>query len=114
MYADGYHLRNYGTLPLLPYIIPQLPGAKLLLPQVQQYYITLLKVSLLQGTISYEDALGVEMDMYENFAHIDSSPESLKALTKQIRVHFFDIKDKSLCDKNTINEIDNHINLLLQ
>lgn len=114
MYADGYHLRNYGTLPLLPYIFPQLPGAKLLLPQVQQYYITLLKVSLLQGTISYEDALGVEMDMYENFAHIDSSAESLKALAKQIRGHLFDIKDKSLCDKNTINKIDNHIKLLLQ
>ena len=42
MYADGYHLRNYGTIPLLPYILPQLPGAKLLLPQIQQYYLTLL------------------------------------------------------------------------
>lgn len=113
MYADGYHLRNYGTLPLLPYILPQLPGAKLLLPQIQQYYLTLLKVSLLQGTISYEETLYVEMDMYENFKRIDSASENLKYLTKQIRGHLFDIKDKSLCDTNTINKIDNHIKLLL-
>lgn len=114
MYADSYHLSNYGTLPLLPYILPQLPGAKMLLPQIQQYYLTLLKVSLSQETISYEEALGIEMDMYENFKRIDSNSEDLKNLTKQIRGHLFDIKDKSLCDKNTINKIDNHIKLLLQ
>ena len=76
--------------------------------------MTLLKVSLFQGTISYEEALGVEMDMYESIAHIDSTPEGLKELAKQIRGHLFDIKEKSLCDKNTINKIDNHIKLLLQ
>lgn len=114
MYADGYHLSNYGTLPLLPYILPQLPGAKMLLPQILQYYLTLFKVSLLQGTISYEEAIGIETDMYENFRRIDSDPENLKYLTRQIRGHLFDIKDKSLCDTNTINKIDNHIKLLLQ
>lgn len=114
MYSDGYHLSNYGTLPLLPYVLLQLSGAKILLPQIQQYYLTLLKVSLLQGTISYEEAIGIEIDMYENFKHIDSASENLKYLTKQIRSHLFDIKNKSLCDTKTINEIDNHIKLLLK
>lgn len=114
MYADGYHLSNYGTLPLLPYILPQLPGAKMLLPQIQQYYLTLLKISLAQGKISYEDAIGIEIDMYDNFKNVVSSSDNLKHLTKQIRGHLFDIKDKSLCDKATINKIDNHIKLLLQ
>lgn len=114
MYADGYHLSNYGTLPLLPYILPQMPGAKMIVSQIQQYYLTLLKVSLLQGTISYEDAIGFEMDMYENFKRIDSDSERLKDLTKQIRGHIFDIKENSLCDTNTMNRIDNHVKLLLQ
>lgn len=113
MYADGYHLKNYGTLPLLPYILTQLPGAKLLLPQIQQYYLTLLKVSLLQGIISYEEALYVEMDMYENFKRIDSATESLEPFSKQIQSHFFDIKNKSLCDEKIINTIDNKLQLLL-
>lgn len=114
MYADGYHLSNYGTLPLLPYILPQLSGAKRLLPQIQQYYLTLLKVSLLQGTTSYEEAIGIEMDMYDNFKRIDPNSANLKSLAKQIRGHKFDIENNSLCDMNTIKEIDNHIKLLLQ
>ncbi len=113
MYADSYHLSNYGTLPLLPYILHQLPGAKILLPQIQQYYLALLKVSLLQGTISYEDAIWIEMDMYENFKLIDSDSEGLKDIANQIRVHKFDIEDRSLCDIKTIHEIENHLKLLL-
>lgn len=112
MYADGYHLSNYGTLPLLPYILPQMPGAKMLLPQIQQYYVTLLKVSIAQGIISYEDAIGIEIDMYENFKRIDPDNEGVKYLTKLIRGQLFDIKDKSLCDDNTIHDIENHIKLL--
>lgn len=113
MYADGYHLSNYGTLPLLPYIIPQLRGGRMLLPQIQQYYLTLIKVSLFQGTISYEDAIEIEMDMYENFKNVISDSDDLKPLNKQIHVHFFDIKENSLCEKNTIKKIDNRIKLLL-
>lgn len=113
MYADGYHLSNYGTTPILPYILPELPGAKMLLPQIQQYYLTLLKVSLAQGTISYEDAIGIEMDMYEIFRSIDSNSENVKRLKKQIKVHQFDIRNYSLCDNNTIRKIDNQIKLLL-
>lgn len=114
MYADGYHLSNYGTFPILPYILPQLPGAKMLFPQIQQYYLILLKVSSSQGIISYEDAIGIEMDMYDSFKNIVSSLDDLKPLTKQIRGHLFDIKDLSLCDKTTINTIYNQIKLLLQ
>lgn len=114
MYADSYHLRNYGTLPQLPYILPQLAGAKMLLPQIQQYYLILLKASLLQGTIGHEEAIYIEMDMYENFKRIGASEEDLKNLAGQIRVHVFDIKGKSLCGTNTINKIDNHMKLLLQ
>lgn len=112
MYADSYHLSNYGTLPLLPYILQKLSGVRMLLPQILQYYLTLLKVSLHQGTISYEDAIGIEMDMYENFKLIDSDLEGLKYIIKQIRGHLFDIKDRSLCDTNTINIIDNRLKLL--
>lgn len=114
MYSDGYHLSNYGTLPLLPYILPQLPGAKMFLPQIQEYYLTLLRVSLLQGTISYEETIGIEMDMYENFKRIGSTSESLAHLIKQIQIHQFDIENKSLCDTNTIKKINSHIKLLLK
>lgn len=114
MWADGYHLTNYGTLPLLPYVLNHMPGAKLVLPQIQQYYQTLVQVSLIQGIISYEEALGVDIDMYENFKRIDSSSTSLKELVKHIRNLQFDIKDKALCDSYTINKIDNHLKLILQ
>lgn len=114
MYADSYHLSNYGTLPLLPYILPQMPGAIMLVSQIQKYYLTLMKVSLFQGTISYEDAIEFEMDMYENLKRINPNSEGLKDLIKQIRTHIFDIEDKKLCDTKTINEIKNNSNLLIR
>lgn len=113
MYADGYHLCNYGTLPLLPYILLQMPGAKMFVSQIQQYYIDALKVSLSQGTLSYVDALGVEVDMYENFKRMGSDDGDLKKLAGQIRGHLFDIRNNKLSDAYTINKIDNHLKLLL-
>ena len=114
MYADGYHLSNYGTTPILPYILPELPGAKMLLPQIQQYYLTLFKVSLVQGTISYEDAIDIEMDMYEIFKSIDPALENFRLLEKQISGHVFDIRhNSSLCDEGTTNKIVNRRKLLL-
>lgn len=114
MYADGYHLSNYGTTPILPYILPEMPGAKMLLPQIQQYYLTLFKVSLDQGTISYEDAIDIEMDMYEISKHFGSSLENSGLLEKQISGHVFDIQhNSSLCDEGTTNKIVNRRKLLL-
>lgn len=112
MYADGFHLTQYGTLPILPYIFNQMPGAKLLASQVQQYYLSLLKISLHQGVISYEDAIELEIDMYNNFRRIVSSAVELKAITKQINNHMFEIDDRSLCDVKTINRLKNQIKLL--
>lgn len=113
MYADGYHLCNYGTLPLLPYILPRMPGAKMFVSQIQQYYQDVFKISLSQGKLSYVDAIGVESDMYENFRRMGSDSGDLKKLAVQIRGHVFDIKD-NLSDEDTINKIDSHVKMLLQ
>ena len=113
MYADGYHLKNYGTSPILPYILPQMPGAKILLPQILQYYMTMFRVLLAKDKISYEEAIGIEMDMYEIFKSIDPALENFKRLKIQIRDHQFEIRKNLLCDESTTKRIDNRIKLLL-
>ena len=41
MYADGYHLLEYKTLPKLPSILPIIPGIEYMLPSLKNYYISL-------------------------------------------------------------------------
>lgn len=113
MYIDGYHLSNYGTLPLLPRILPQMPGVKMILSQVQQYYLGLLKVALLKGIIGLEEVLTVELDMYETFTQIGVNSDELSSLSEQIKVHGFDLSHSQICDQATIERLKQRKNYLI-
>ena len=49
MYADGYHLISYGTLPALPTALPNLPTSKYVFPFIRDYYISLANYALVSG-----------------------------------------------------------------
>lgn len=114
MYADAYHLTQYGTFPLLPYLIRTMPGTKLVLNQIQQFYMVLFESTLTQGILSYEDAINLELDLYESLKQVGSSSIELKALTKQIRGHLFDAKDKMHCSDSVLQQFNNQAKLLLE
>lgn len=114
MYADGYHLTQYGTMPILPYLLRDMPGVELILPQVQQFYMVLIQSSVNQGIISYKEGIELELDLYDSLKNIGASSIHLKELTKQIRSHVFDAKDKCMCDDKTLRQINNNLKLLIE
>ena len=44
MYADTYHLLEHRTTPLLPSLLPMLPGAAAFVPQLRRHYTRLLEI----------------------------------------------------------------------
>lgn len=66
MYGDAYHLSNYGMKPLLPYILPQMNITKEFLPVVRDYYVALINTGLIEGILTKEEAIGLELDLVES------------------------------------------------
>lgn len=65
MYGDAYHLSNHGIKPLLPYILPQMSLPKEFLPVIRDYYITLVNTALMEGILTKEEAIEIELDLAE-------------------------------------------------
>lgn len=42
MYADAYHLVEYGTVPKLPLLVGSIPGAEMIRRSIADFYISLL------------------------------------------------------------------------
>ncbi len=114
MYADGYHLTQYGTVPVLPYLLRDMPGVELILPQLQQFYMVLIQTSINNGILGYKEGIELELDLYDSLKHRGASSIYLKELTKQIRNHVFDVKDRCLCDNKTLKQINNNLKLLIE
>lgn len=86
MYADGFHLNQYGTLPKLPKILAYLPGAEMILPQVLQYYMALIEFSAIKGVIAKENLIEVQLELAESINQISPHHESLLYLIDNIRL----------------------------
>ena len=65
MYADAYHLDNYGTLPLLPSILDNIKDLELVFPYVRDFYMSLANSKLIEGILTPEDALKIEFTLGE-------------------------------------------------
>ena len=63
MYADGYHLISYGTLPALPSALPNLPTSKYVFPFIRDYYISLANYALVSGILTAKQALDLEFEL---------------------------------------------------
>lgn len=114
MYADGYHLTQYGTVPVLHYLLRDMQGVELILPQLQQFYMVLIQTSISNCILGYKEGIELELDLYDSLKHRGASSIYLKELTKQIRNHVFDVKDRCLCDNKTLKQINNNLKLLIE
>lgn len=112
MYADGYHLFEYGTIPQLPYLLSQMTGAKMILPYVRDYYMSLTNVALIKGIISPTDAANLELDLLDCFNRLEASEETKKSLAKNVRSLIFDIKEQKLDSSKNIELLENKSKLI--
>ena len=86
MYADAYHLTNHGIKPQLPYILPYMCLPKEFLPIIRDYYITLVNTGLVEGIISRDDAIDIEIDLAEGIQKNNSDDTIVKSLCDDVRL----------------------------
>lgn len=91
MCTDSYHLKNYGTLPLLPYLIGNLPGIEIMLPYIRDFYRSLIYSQIKDGVISISDAADVEMVLATEIRKINPSLDLFEDLISDVRKLNFSI-----------------------
>lgn len=85
MYADGYHLSQYATLPLMPNLIGSLDGIEFMLPYIRDYYISLVNAKIYDGILSIEQAASVELTLAREMKRISSSSETYEDIVSDLR-----------------------------
>ncbi|MBR3487957.1 MAG: hypothetical protein IKH33_01430 [Bacteroidales bacterium] len=112
MCADGYHLTQYGTLPLLPHLMNTLPGVSIMLPYIRDYYRALIYSQIKEGVISIADAANVEMLLAKEIKRIVDNSDLYEDLVSDVRKLNFSIEgDVHRALVNDIREFNKGINL---
>ena len=92
MYADGYHLISYGTLPILPSVLPSLPESKYLFPFIRDYYISLANYGLISRVLTPQQAIDMEFELGNSAKVIGCNSDILKPLCDNL--NFLLVKNK--------------------
>lgn len=63
MYADAYHLYNYGVTPKLPLILSSLRGIGYFMPTIANYYSTLFEIAAEKKILTPQDSFVLEWNI---------------------------------------------------
>lgn len=66
MYADGFHLFEYGTLPKLPSILSTLGNISFMYNEICAFYSSLINAALLKGILKISQAVNLELTLCES------------------------------------------------
>lgn len=86
MYADGYHLTEYGVLPQLPRLLSNMKNIAFMMSQVETYYWILLNGALKKQIITNEQAISVKLELIYAMKHIGCKPQVYEGLIKDIKL----------------------------
>ena len=106
MFADTYHLKNYGIIPILPSILPSMPEIKIMLPQIRDYYLALTNTAHLEGIFTNEMAARFELQLLESIKQISDDTNILQPLIDDFYNFYIDL------DRATIKELNPSIKQL--
>ena len=106
MFADSYHLMNYGTVPILPTILPSLPGVEIMLPDIRDYYIALANAAHHDKIFTNEMAARFEVQLLESIKQISDDVNTLRPLIDDFYNFYLDL------DKETIKELNPRVKQL--
>lgn len=108
MYADGYHFLEYGTIPLLPDILPTMKNINFMLPAIRDYYLTITNTALIKGLITSIQAVEFEISLANTIKALDGKPETITPVTENVRELLFDmagnVNKKIIDDLRTQNK----------
>ncbi len=86
LYADGYHLHEYGTMPQLPYILPQMNLPKEFLLTIRDYYISLINTELIEGILTVDQAIEIELDLAEGIQLAHGDKQIISPICDDVRL----------------------------
>lgn len=112
MYADSYHLFEYGTTPKLPSILSSLGNLAFMYKDICAFYSSLINAALLKGILSIHQAIDLELTLCENIRKVSSKYPIPEYLLDNIRLLNF---ENDYSHKNAVirlRNINNHNNLL--
>ncbi len=84
MHADSYHLSQYGTLPILPSILNEIKGVKIMFPFVRDYYMALSNAKLIEGVITPEQAIQIGFTLGEQAQILGCSENEIKPIVENL------------------------------
>lgn len=100
MFADSYHLMKYGTVPILPSILPSMPGVKIMLPAIRDYYIALANTAHVEHIFTNEMAARFELQLLDSIKQISDDANTLRPLIDDFYNFYIDL------DRETIKELN--------
>lgn len=100
MFADSYHLKNFGTVPILPSILPSMPGVEIMLSDIRDFYIELANIVHIQGIFTNEMAARFELQLLESIKQISDDANTLRPLIDDFYNFYIDL------DRETIKELN--------
>lgn len=100
MFADSYHLKSYGTIPILPSLLPSMPGIEVMLPDIRDYYIALANVAHVEGIFTNEIAARFELQLLEGIKQVSDDVNLLRPLIDDFYNFYLDL------DKETKKELN--------
>ena len=86
MYADGYHLSTYGTMPILPSLLDRMPGIEYILPSVCDYYRSLVNAKLIERVLTTEQAAEIELQLAKAISNTNLSPAIIGPVISDLRL----------------------------
>lgn len=92
MYADGYHLTEYGCLPQLPDVLWNMKNITFMMPQVSTFYLALLNAAIQNKIITNEQAASVEMKLATVMKGLGCKPQVYEELVADIRMLNYNIQ----------------------
>ena len=84
MHADSYHISQYGTLPMLPSLLSNIKGIDMMIPIVRDYYMALANAKLIEGVITPEQAINIELTIGEQAKLLGCDDEKIKPLVENL------------------------------
>lgn len=100
MFADAYHLMNYGTVPILPSILPSMSGVEIMLPEIRDYYITLANIAHVECILTNEMAARFELQLLESLKIISDDEHTLRPLIDDFYKFYIDLDRETIIQLN--------------
>jgi hypothetical protein len=86
MQADNHHLKAFGTIPELPYILGELPPIPFMYESISSFYSAIINAARIEGIISQGDAINTELALCESIIKLSPQNPCIGEIIDNVRL----------------------------